>query len=114
MELGHFVACERGLGRELIALGRPDGLSMRVIGLTGEGVVTLATGGDTLLLTVDPDHPVSLAADRIVGWSGDLEPSPVGQGTMEDMAIQGARGALKLRFKGKGQVIADQRHLQRS
>jgi len=105
VKMEQFVACERSLRRELISLGRREGLSMRVVALKGDGIVTVAASGAPLVLSVDPEHPVSVAAAQIVGWTGDLEPSPIRQGTMEERAIYGAGGSLKLRFQGKGQLV---------
>ena len=92
--------------RELISLGRKDGLGLRAVGLSGDGVAVVATGGDPLPLEVRQSAPVSVAADLLVGWWGELEPSLVRQGSMEDRAIRGAGGALKLCFHGRGRLLS--------
>jgi len=109
IELSHFIACEQTLSRELLSLGRREGLGLRAVALTGTGLVVVATGGAPLLLPVAPDVPVCVAAEMIVGWSGTLEPALVRQGSLEDRALRGPGGALKLRFSGDGYLIMDHR-----
>lgn len=109
LELGHFVACERRLRRELVSLGRRDGLGLRVVALRGRGLVAMASGGAPAALPVRRDRPVSVSAELLVGWSGALEPTLLRQGGMEDRAIRGAGGALKLRFRGEGRLLIDRR-----
>jgi Flp pilus assembly protein TadD/uncharacterized protein (AIM24 family) len=109
VELSHFVACEQTLSRELVSLGRRDGLGLRAISMTGTGLAVVATGGAPLVVPLAPEVPVCIAADMIVGWSGALEPALVRQGSLEDRALRGPGGALKLRFRGQGQLILDHR-----
>jgi uncharacterized protein (AIM24 family) len=109
LELGHFVACERRLRRELVSLGRRDGLGLRVVALHGRGLVAMASGGAPAALPVRRDRPVSVSADLLVGWHGALEPTLLRQGGMEDRAIRGGGGALKLRFRGEGRLLVDRR-----
>jgi len=109
VELSHFVACEQTLTRELVSLGRRDGLGLRAISLTGTGLVVVATGGAPLVVPLAPDVPICIAAEMIVGWSGALEPALVRQGSLEDRALRGPGGALKLRFRGEGQLLMDHR-----
>jgi hypothetical protein len=109
VELSHFIACEQTLSRELVSLGRREGLGLRALSLTGTGLVVVATGGAPVVMPLAPGVPVCIAAEMIVGWSGPLEPALVRQGSLEDRALRGPGGALKLRFCGQGELIMDHR-----
>jgi len=100
--LERFVASLGELAREVSTSAEETLRRMRTLELHGSGVVGVSLAGQALLLEVEPGRPVTLSAQRLVGWMGELQVSQAG-----DHPISMATGLAMVGFEGQGRVILD-------
>ncbi|MEE1942182.1 AIM24 family protein [Streptomyces sp. TRM 70361] len=105
---GRNVLCfDAGLGYEIKVV---KGAGMVGGGLfnsvfTGQGKLGVICEGSPIVIPVDPQQPVFVDADAVVGWSAQLQTSLHRSQSFGSMIRGGSGEAVQLRLDGQGFVI---------
>ena len=95
------LAFSSGLVWENGRLPDEDGRDLDIVHLRGTGAVVVGTKRPLLSLEVRPARPVTLHAERLIGWSGSVVPS---RGPLPGLPESASRPPI-VRFEGTGQVL---------
>lgn len=97
------LAFEAGLAfREDPAFDLRRQVRMPFLKLFGTGAVALAVASEPALFDVDPASPLTLTAEAVLGYSGEVEPELL-EGTDPNSEVG---GEVLLRFGGQGTILA--------
>jgi uncharacterized protein (AIM24 family)/outer membrane protein assembly factor BamD (BamD/ComL family) len=96
-----ILAFSGGLVWENGRLPEEGSRDLDIVHLRGKGSVALLASGSLFALEVDKERPVTVAADRLVGWSGPLVPS---RAAFPGLPESVERPSI-VRFDGTGRVL---------
>lgn len=74
----------------------------------GRGSLAISTAIEPLTMRVSGDYPLSISANALVAWTGNLIPSVLDDGDLEGVMIESPSQSFKIRFDGDGVVVSEQ------
>ena len=108
VEPAHLLACEESLQPRYVRVGQEaDGLEM--IALEGRGMIALSVASKPLPLTVKPGVPVSVPAQSVIMWTGDLAPHVVHDPDVYAVVMARTSATARMvRLEGTGNILVEQ------
>jgi len=80
-----------------------------VVALEGRGMVALSVASKPLPLSVRPGVPVSVPAQSVIMWTGQLTPHVVDDPQVYAVVLPSAAGSGRiLRLEGEGRILVEQ------
>jgi uncharacterized protein (AIM24 family) len=108
VEPTHLLACEEGLQPRYVRFG-DEAAGLEVVALEGRGMVALSVASKPLPLTVKPGLPVSVPAQSVIMWTGQLAPHVVDDPEVYAVVLRSAAGSGRLlRLEGAGRILVEQ------
>jgi uncharacterized protein (AIM24 family)/Tfp pilus assembly protein PilF len=108
VEPTHLLACEEGLQPRYVHLGGEGGM-VDVVALEGRGMVALSVASKPLPLSVNPGVPVSVPAQSVIMWTGQLTPHVVDDPQVYAVVLPSAAVSGRiLRLEGTGRILVEQ------
>jgi uncharacterized protein (AIM24 family) len=78
-----------------------------VLKIQGRGAAVFTAAGEIEAHDVSAGFPLTLCAEDLVAWTGDLAPSVVEDRYLEEVMVADSANAPKLRFEGEGVVLTE-------
>jgi len=108
VEPTHLLACEEGVQPRHVRLGG-DEAGLDLVALEGQGMLALSVASKPLPMTVRPGLPVSVPANSVILWTGDLVPHVVDDPQVYAVVLPSSATAGRLfRLEGSGRVLVEQ------
>ena len=108
VEPTHLLACEEGLQPRYVHLGGEGGM-VDLVALEGRGMVALSVASKPLPLSVNPGVPVSVPAQSVIMWTGQLTPHVVDDPQVYAVVLPSAAVSGRiLRLEGTGRILVEQ------
>ena len=109
VEGGHLLALEDSLSYRLEPIyDSTYQKKVDTVKIFGKGSLAMSTSIEPLTMRVNQDYPLSISSSALVAWTGNLIPTVLDDGSLEDVMIDHEETGFKIRFEGDGIVVSEQ------
>ena len=109
VEGGHLLALEDSLSYRLEPIyDSTYQKKIDTVKIFGKGSLAISTSIEPLTMRVNREYPLSISSNAMVAWTGNLIPTVLDAGTIEDVMIESDVEGFKIRFEGDGIVVSEQ------